>query len=333
MVNEFFNFNDLKLKLQNGSMNISDISEHELQYMQVVSLVTGDEFLNSFDLDLNTNQFYSYLKDITLDLKDKISYFKVIHMNIYLGVHLSTVITSNGFCYSFNLPDADKFFQLEKVDEIFHYKRNIKLLSRVENSRSFGYDPSKLNDTYPRNTEYAFSGFSSNLKIVDGVVNKAKKLKSDYATFYNSFEVEGDFYYFHSPYDIITKSTANMRTIINATRYVLITPKLKMIDEALNDYEPTRRGCYLENERNLYFFRNYTRFNCQSECLANKTLESCGCVQFFMVRDEKTRICGVKDMKCYKNVENTIDKDHCRCLMKCGEIQYEIEIKQNEFLR
>ena len=40
-----------------------------------------------------------------------------------------------------------------------------------------------------------------------------------------------------------------------------------------------RRGCYLKNEKPLKFFKIYTKNNCRSECLANKTLEVCGCAQ------------------------------------------------------
>lgn len=202
----------------------------------------------------------------------------------------------------------------------------------MESSKAISRDPTRRNYTYPINTEYSFSGLSSNLNILEGLKKKGNILNVNYSTSHEKFEIEGDHYYFHSPYDLVSKSTADMRSKIGSTRYVLISPRLKMIDKALNDYEPTRRGCYLENERSLYFFKNYTKVNCQLECLANKTLESCGCVQFYMVRTEETRICGVKDMICYKAVEN--DKENpCECLMKCGEIQYDIEVKQNEFLR
>lgn len=103
------------MKLQNGSMNISDFSERELQYMQVVSLVTGDEFLNNFDLDLDTNQFFSYLENITLDMRDTF-YTRRLYMNEYVGVELSRIITFNGYCYSFNIPDADNIFHVERLN-------------------------------------------------------------------------------------------------------------------------------------------------------------------------------------------------------------------------
>jgi hypothetical protein len=68
--------------------------------------------------------------------------------------------------------------------------------------------------------------------------------------------------------------------------------------------------------------------------LANKTLAVCGCAQFYMVREVSTRVCGVADMKCYKKVdEESQEKDWCKCYIECGEIEYQTEQQQNEFVK
>jgi hypothetical protein len=52
-----------------------------------------------------------------------------------------------------------------------------------------------------------------------------------------------------------------------------------------------------------------------------------------MVRDVATRVCGLQDMKCYKTVEEESKKqDWCKCHLKCGEVVYKTEQKQNEFV-
>jgi acid-sensing ion channel, other len=84
----------------------------------------------------------------------------------------------------------------------------------------------------------------------------------------------------------------------------------------------------------LKFFKIYTKINCRSECLANRTVSVCGCAQFFMVREVSTRICGLSDMKCYKKVEKDLkSRDQCECLLECGELEYKTEQQQNEFVR
>jgi hypothetical protein len=53
-----------------------------------------------------------------------------------------------------------------------------------------------------------------------------------------------------------------------------------------------------------------------------------------MVRERSTRVCGVADMKCYKKVdEESNNHDWCTCYLKCGELVYKTEQRQNEFVR
>lgn len=61
-----------------------------------------------------------------------------------------------------------------------------------------------------------------------------------------------------------------------------IEPVLTITSERLRSYTPNQRGCFFNNERRLRFFRTYTRYNCQFECLANQTKSICGCVRYAM---------------------------------------------------
>lgn len=52
-----------------------------------------------------------------------------------------------------------------------------------------------------------------------------------------------------------------------------------------------------------------------------------------MVMDVETRVCGVSDMKCYKQVEEEMkSQDLCNCYLECGEIVYRTEQQPNEFV-
>jgi hypothetical protein len=42
-----------------------------------------------------------------------------------------------------------------------------------------------------------------------------------------------------------------------------------------------RRQCYFSRERELKFFKIYTKANCELECLANLTLRYCNCSLFY----------------------------------------------------
>jgi hypothetical protein len=53
-----------------------------------------------------------------------------------------------------------------------------------------------------------------------------------------------------------------------------------------------------------------------------------------MVREKSTQVCGVADMKCFKDVEErSQSKNWCECYLGCDEIEYKTEQQQNEFIR
>lgn len=144
----------------------------------------------------------------------------------------------------------------------------------------------------------------------------------------------GSHFIFHSPYEVFSKSSIQYRSKVSFSQQYFIEPKLRIIDKSLEDAAPTKRGCYFKHEKHLKFFRTTTENNCKAECLANKTLEVCSCGHFFMVRESETRICGVADMKCFKEVEQLEQKkDSCSCLAYCDELSYKIEQRQMELVR
>lgn len=68
-----------------------------------------------------------------------------------------------------------------------------------------------------------------------------------------------------------------------ATRYT-VDPRLTVTAKSVRHFDPNIRQCYFASERELNFFKFYTKNNCELECLANYTLKQCGCVQFSMPR-------------------------------------------------
>jgi hypothetical protein len=196
--------------------------------------------------------------------------------------------------------------------------------------------------------EYQF-GYYSTVDLVSHVPIKMKIELNHHET----FRYEGVNYLIHNPYEMFSKLSASHQTVNLCSMIVYVNPQKKIIDEALKSYEPKRfevkllavrftahvlenfrRGCYLENEKPLKFFKKFTKNNCKLECLANKTVTVCGCAQFFMVREVSTRVCGVEDMKCYKKVEEELkNQNWCECLLECGEIEYKTEQKFIDFLK
>lgn len=60
--------------------------------------------------------------------------------------------------------------------------------------------------------------------------------------------------------------------------------EMSMIDDNLKKWKPEKRNCYLNGERNLKYFKKYTKNNCIDECRSEKMFKACDCVPFHMIR-------------------------------------------------
>jgi Amiloride-sensitive sodium channel len=199
-----------------------------------------------------------------------------------------------------------------------------------KNQRS-AFDPAEHNVTYPTKVNFYRSGFSSLFRLLPYTMNVDEEIDVNHHVSYPFLGVN---YLFHSPYEMFSRTSKNLQSSPFNSLLVYINPQLTWIDEALSKYPPERRGCYLPDEKPLKYFRKFTKGNCQSECLINATLETCGCVQFYMIRNDRTRVCGVNDMKCYKHVEETLQQDNkCACYLDCGEIEYNFDVRRMEFTK
>lgn len=65
---------------------------------------------------------------------------------------------------------------------------------------------------------------------------------------------------------------------------VLVSPDVMKTPLDMRKYNAEVRGCYFSDEKYLRYFKTYMQLNCQMECLANATLQLCGCVMFYMPR-------------------------------------------------
>lgn len=65
--------------------------------------------------------------------------------------------------------------------------------------------------------------------------------------------------------------------------HIFITPTMQLTDKVLKSWSPEKRGCLIENERTLKYFKIYTRVNCEHECLSEGILKLCGCVPFYLI--------------------------------------------------
>lgn len=87
---------------------------------------------------------------------------------------------------------------------------------------------------------------------------------------------------FHGPGEDAQLWKKRFQLSPGAVKLFLINPIGTKAMEGIRKYSPEVRKCYYPRERQLRFFKMYSLRNCETECLANYTLEICGCVQFSM---------------------------------------------------
>lgn len=71
---------------------------------------------------------------------------------------------------------------------------------------------------------------------------------------------------------------------LQQTVLLSVDPHLMKMVREVRQHDLSERQCYLDGERQLRFYRQYTVHNCRMECLSNFTLAQCGCVKFAMPR-------------------------------------------------
>lgn len=99
--------------------------------------------------------------------------------------------------------------------------------------------------------------------------------------------------YLHRPDEI--RKAFNRPIEIEVGRKVIIYVKPSVIVSAkpLRKYDPKYRQCFFDSERQLKYFKVYTKSNCEHECLAEAIKEKCGCVKFSMPRKSQFNIISI----------------------------------------
>ncbi|EDW26343.1 GL26473 [Drosophila persimilis] len=246
-------------------------------------------------------------------------------------------VTEDGVCYSFNSLSPAEIYRPEGIipDFIFREENRLSMDWNVED----GYSASA--DTSPYPNRVLGPGSRAGLYLFMG------GMEMDFDDMCRG-PVQGFKILLHTPGDVAQVSKQYFRIPFDQEVLISIRPKIITTSDGLKHYEPGRRQCYFQKERDLRFFNIYSQSNCELECLANFTLTKCGCVKFSMPRNVNMPVCGAANVKCYHKAEdelllreftqglvssgeNTRGETECNCLPSCTSIAYEAEISQADF--
>ncbi|XP_068914084.1 pickpocket protein 28-like [Tenebrio molitor] len=330
-VKRLLNFTDLMLK--QDELNLTDTERKNLEYMTQLCdnppdtlLAPNTTFNNTF-----TNEFFE-----TLDQVKPV--FMILECS-FLGQDIENcedvftpVFTDEGICYSFNILDRGHIFN----DLVYHYKNYHKV---DEDTMSWnmeqGYlDSSKIN-TYPWRA--LLSGASNGFTVYLGVDNEDIDFMCK--------QIQGFKVVLHSPVRMPRLNQEYFRIPLDHAVVASVQPVVITTSQEVKTFDVAKRDCYFPSERKLKYFRTYSQQNCQLECLTNITLDSCGCVNFFMPRENSTEICGLGKYKCIKEAEQAlmleelnkfrdfvkVEFEDCDCLPLCTDLSYNIETSHTKW--
>jgi acid-sensing ion channel, other len=318
-----------------------------------------------FDNDQHFMEILNISHPITKNLTKVIEEISLSDYEIFSKCHLGTeknvdcrkifqkTITDEGICYSFNMLDH-KDLLTDKIDDSLRYpivdKKSSWFLSK-------DYEKGDI-DAYPRRA----IGYG----IKDGIYVRLRMNISDFnpgcKRSTRGFRVK-----IHLPVDYPTISRSYYSIPFNKQTMLMLTPNMVYSSKDIKVYEPQARKCYFPGERKLDFFKIYTKLSCDSECLAKKVIEACGCVEFSMPRDNSTEICDTTKIPCVhkakknyqmlslnkkllskqlkRQLANGEIKDDdkkfkelkkmktCDCLPACVSIDYSAEIQEIDILQ
>ncbi|XP_053679170.1 pickpocket protein 28-like [Anopheles nili] len=248
--------------------------------------------------------------------------------------YFKRTLTEAGICYTFNSLAADDLMRREQLHEEYEYStenRSARFWSMDD-----GYTVGAGGDTYP------LRAFGAGLRAGMYVILRVRMKDLDYLCG-NSFQ--GFKVHLHPPDQYPRMVYQFFRIPLSQEVSVSVDPLLFDTSPNVRWYNPKRRLCFYNHERHLKYFKVYTKYNCDIECLSNYTLEMCGCVPFSLPRTDGARICGLGMASCTDQALSVLEEmdllyeqnqshnflEQCNCLPACNAIFYNTEISQARF--
>jgi acid-sensing ion channel, other len=297
-----FNVTDV-LYRYTKNLEISQAEEVQLHALCDICPQMKKSFeLRSPSFNMSSSDFYLYMTKIMPFSSGAFEFNGIIYKNSRDA--LQTTITFNqGPCKTFNLANSSDMFT-----------ENISKTFRHDDSEPRKRSP---HGNYPHHLDYAGSKYGFRLEI-----NISKQTYMQFCTPKEGFVKVA----LHSPYDLPDVSFHFAMVPFETHSRIFIKPQVIGTDDHLSSFPTNVRQCIFNYERKLSFFKVYSRSNCEIECQTEHYIKNCGCVKFFMVHNESTRICqSASEIKCFKNAIKVLReaKTACNCLAACNDIQYD----------
>lgn len=134
---------------------------------------------------------------------------------------------------------------------------------------------------------------------------------------------------FHSPDEYPNSKMHSNVISFDSLTDIILSPSIHKIDDRIKSLSVDTRQCYLEDERQLKYYKIYNKHNCEQECLLNMTLSLVNCSIHILPIIPDYKMCNLSDPKInLKELRSMTANDSCNCLPNCDVIIYNVEINQ-----
>ncbi|KAJ3647274.1 hypothetical protein Zmor_024797 [Zophobas morio] len=240
------------------------------------------------------------------------------------------IIIDEGICYSFNILGREEVFK----DHVYNYAQYYHVPNKSADYFNIetGYKENANMNTYPRRA--MMSGADNALLIFFNI-------DTDYIDPICNGIFKGFRVLIHNPWDVPRLTKHFFRVPFSKVVVAAMEPEIIVTSDTVRKFKPEKRKCFMHDERPLQYFKFYSQPNCLLECQTNYTLKKCGCVQYFMPRNNKTAICGNGLSKCVEQAESELKekelesrlggKRFCDCRPACTNMKFSVETSHSDF--
>ncbi|CAG9863466.1 unnamed protein product [Phyllotreta striolata] len=333
VVNDFF-FN----------RNVSDEDLENLRYMGLIC--ERDLAIEYPDNEFITDEIYSKLDSLSPSMP--MFYCQFMGKDYPCDELFTKVFTEEGLCYTFNTADNSDIYR----ENVYFHSLSKVNHSKLEWSLEEGYSKDAGLKTYPRRALLSDITNSLIVNVLFTHLDLDKTCKKGN---------QGLKVALHTATRIPRMAHEYFRVPLDEVVIAGVTPNMIRTNSRLEYYDVSQRHCYFSYEKHLKYFKIYTPKNCRMECVANYTLYYCGCVPFYMPRENSTNICGLGSFDCAQFAEQSFqsrslrndlgetlesldnkdwphegeffagDLPDCECLPLCSDLTYNVETSQSKW--
>jgi acid-sensing ion channel, other len=278
---------------------------------QLLKLIKVNESVVNVDEEL-----VKIIRSISYNVTDSMLFCKWRNVIIECEKLFTEILTDQGVCYMFNALDFKDVFR-DKIHSDFEFVQTKNSSWTLQD----GYKHDDLNS-------YPWPIVSQSYDALR-VILMTTDTDTDFVC---QGSLQGFKVYFHLPNEFPKTFSKNVFIPLEQEATITIVPKSIRTSSPLMHYKPHLRKCYQNHEKQLKFFRTYTKHSCEIESLAEFVFKKCNCVRFSMPRLNDSKLCTLHQLNCLTEAERDfISKvseenfKNTKCLQSCTQINYEVE--------